>query len=238
MGAAETHQELQLEYLDGGAPGNTVAIEFAEQLAELGDDATKLIATYGDDVIPVLLTHGNEGIHLIQEFGLPAVKLLNVVDPFSADRILRTLGNAEPKAPYDGFSLQESEFVYNSIMNPNTKDSCHFASLCGNVINNFPLYPNELGQLDTNPNFKLIGDLNNNLSLSDLREGDLLTYYIDDGTMDGGRVLHSDRIFLINGSKIIVFDKPNRGAPYSFLDLSIVIDNPNFNWSNILVYRK
>ena len=137
--------------------------------------------------------------------------------------------------PTDGLRLL---FELCTNANPDTKDSCHFASLCGNLTISVPLYPNELGQLDTNPNFKLIGDLKNNVALSDLRQGDLLTYYVDDGTMDGGRILHSDRIFLIDNSKIIVFDKPSPGAPYSFLDLSTVIDNPNFDWSNILVYRK
>src|SRR6185503_15798509 len=55
VGAAQTHLELQLEYLDGGVPGNTLMVELGEQLAKLGDDATALITTHGDEIIPLLL---------------------------------------------------------------------------------------------------------------------------------------------------------------------------------------
>ena len=49
VGAAETHLELQLEYLDGGAPGNTVAAELTGTFTRYGDDAIDLVQRYGDD---------------------------------------------------------------------------------------------------------------------------------------------------------------------------------------------
>lgn len=115
-GAAETSNELRMEYLDGGVPGNVVALELGEKLAELGDDVPELIAAYGDDIVPLLLqygddavdiigAYGDEGITLLMKFGddtdeviglvkkygTPAVKLLDIVDRESADNLLKTL---------------------------------------------------------------------------------------------------------------------------------------------------
>src|SRR6185503_18833960 len=104
------------EVLDGDIPGNTIAIELAEQLAKLGDDATELIAKHGDEIIPLFLKYGdgavdiigaygdegislllrygdqgNKVIRLIQEHGTPAVTALNTVDPASVKKLLTNL---------------------------------------------------------------------------------------------------------------------------------------------------
>ncbi|WKZ35533.1 MAG: hypothetical protein QY332_18135 [Anaerolineales bacterium] len=42
-GAAQAAIELQLEKMDGGAPGNTVTVELGEQIVKLGSDTAKLI---------------------------------------------------------------------------------------------------------------------------------------------------------------------------------------------------
>ena len=114
--AGETAIELQLEQMDGGAPGNTAAAELGEQLAKLGDDVPELIATYGDEIVPLLLkygedavdiigAYGDEGItllrkfgsdtpqaiNLIKDFGAPAVRLLDTLDVKSAGKLLQNL---------------------------------------------------------------------------------------------------------------------------------------------------
>jgi len=114
--AGETANELLLEQMDGGIPGNSVALELGEQIAKLGPDAAELIGKYGDDVTPLLLkygadavdiigAYGDEGISLLQKFGNeagqaielvkkfgdPAVKLLDAVDLTSANTLLKTL---------------------------------------------------------------------------------------------------------------------------------------------------
>lgn len=114
--AGETAIELQLEQMDGGIPGNSVALELGGQIAKLGPDAAELIGKYGDDVTPLLLmygadavdiigAYGDEGIsllrkfgdeagqaiELVKKFGDPAVKLLDAVDLTSANTLLKTL---------------------------------------------------------------------------------------------------------------------------------------------------
>ena len=116
ISAAQTHLELQLEYLDGGVPGNTLAVELGEQLAKLGGDATELIAAHGDEIIPLLLrygddavdiigAYGNEGIslllkygnqgdeviELVRKHGTPAITVLNTVDPDAVNKLLTNL---------------------------------------------------------------------------------------------------------------------------------------------------
>jgi hypothetical protein len=113
VGAAETAFELQMEYADGGMPGNSFSREAVEQLAKLGDNVPELIAAYGDDIVPLLLRHGDDAvdiigaygddgisllilygddaIRLIKDHGTPAVKLLGIVGSESADKLFRAL---------------------------------------------------------------------------------------------------------------------------------------------------
>lgn len=171
----------------------------------------------------------------LSDIGYPGE--LNNPNGMGHDGYYSDTGPINTGLPYPGFSLEESLFIRNALDNPETYDSCHFASLCGNV-NSIPLYPDEFGRLDADPTFRLIGDLKGNMPTNDLRPGDLLTYYIDDGTMSGGSLKHSDRIYSIDGSNITVFDKPgpNPKLPYSLLDLMNVIAARN--WSKILVFRR
>jgi hypothetical protein len=78
--AAQATIELQLEQMDGGAPGNSIAIEMSEQLAKLGPQATELINKYGPEAIPLLIKYGSN-----------AVKVLDVVDLSSAAKLLKNL---------------------------------------------------------------------------------------------------------------------------------------------------
>ncbi len=114
--AAEAMLQLQLEQLDGGVPGNSVATEVGEQLSKLGDDVPELIATYGDEIVPLLLQYGDDAVDiigaygddgialllrfgdktddaiaLVKEFGTPAAKVLDAVDLTSAKTLLTTL---------------------------------------------------------------------------------------------------------------------------------------------------
>jgi hypothetical protein len=104
-GAAQTAIEWQAEHLDGGLPGNTVAVEIGEEIVRYGDDAAELIATYGDDAVNIIEAYGDEGIalllkfgdhtddaiNLVKGFGSPAVKVMNAVDITSAKTLLTTL---------------------------------------------------------------------------------------------------------------------------------------------------
>ncbi|MFN8411511.1 MAG: Ig-like domain-containing protein [Anaerolineales bacterium] len=108
-GALETEAQLQLEYIDGGMPGNILA----DEVSNLGEDALELVATHGDDVVPLLLTYGDDAVdiigaygdngisllnqygddavRLIKDYGTPAVDLLNKINPESAELLLKTL---------------------------------------------------------------------------------------------------------------------------------------------------
>jgi hypothetical protein len=75
-GAAQTAIEYQLEAMDGGVPGNTIATELGEQLAKLGDNATELIAKHGDEIIPLLVKHGDDAVEVIEKYGDDGVEVL------------------------------------------------------------------------------------------------------------------------------------------------------------------
>ena len=117
-GAADTAIDLQMEYMDGGMPGNSISHEVSEQLAKLGDDVPELIATYGDEIVPLLIQYGDDAvdiiggygdegitlllkfrddtadaIKLVKQYGTPAVKVLDAVDLTSAKTLLTTLDN-------------------------------------------------------------------------------------------------------------------------------------------------
>jgi hypothetical protein len=106
--------ELQLEKMDGGAPGNSFAIEATEQIVKLGpdamelagkygadaislmlryrDDAVDIIGAYGDEGISLLLKHGEDAVKLIKEHGTPAVNLMTTYGD-DAIEIAETYGN-------------------------------------------------------------------------------------------------------------------------------------------------
>jgi hypothetical protein len=127
--AALTTIEIQLELMDGGAPGNSVALEMGEQIAKLGPDAAEEIAKHGTGIIPLLLKYGDDAVDiigayedegiallamfgddaakLIKEYGTPAVDLLMVHgdDAISVYQsgfpALDTLSDLIPKDNYD-----------------------------------------------------------------------------------------------------------------------------------------
>jgi hypothetical protein len=94
-GAAETAFELQLEHIDGGMPGNSIAKELGgetiEKLAQYGDDAAQIISRYGDDGIAVVQKYGGDAINLIKDHGDAAIKVMKEVDPKAAKKLLETL---------------------------------------------------------------------------------------------------------------------------------------------------
>jgi hypothetical protein len=53
QGAAETAFELQMEYVDGGMPGNSASHEISEQLINIGNDSTEAITKYGDEIAAI-----------------------------------------------------------------------------------------------------------------------------------------------------------------------------------------
>lgn len=75
QGAAETALELHLEYLDGGLPGNTAALEIQEALARHGDEAVDLVGRYGDEAAELLARHGEEGLSLLRAHGQDGLRL-------------------------------------------------------------------------------------------------------------------------------------------------------------------
>ena len=105
-GASQTALELQMEYLDGNMPGNSIAddlgIDTLEKVAKYGDDAVDLvklygvdaaeiILQYGDDGIVMLQKHGQDAITLIQRFPDNAVDVLKAIDLKSAETLLNSL---------------------------------------------------------------------------------------------------------------------------------------------------
>jgi hypothetical protein len=75
QGAADTALELQMEYLDGGFPGNSAAVELQEVLTRHGDEAVDLVAHYGDDAAALLARHGEEGLVLLRAHGEDGLRL-------------------------------------------------------------------------------------------------------------------------------------------------------------------
>jgi len=71
-GALETEIELDLERMDGGMPGNSVAHE----IGDLGEDGIQIVATYGDDAISLLLKYGDEAVDIIGDYGDDGISLL------------------------------------------------------------------------------------------------------------------------------------------------------------------
>ena len=80
LGAAETAHELQMEYMDGGVPGNAIAKELGEEVSEwttkYGDDVIELIRKYEDDAIDIISKYGDDGIALLAIYGNDAVDII------------------------------------------------------------------------------------------------------------------------------------------------------------------
>jgi hypothetical protein len=83
-GAAETAFELQLEHVDGGMPGNSIA-------KELGGEALEKGAKYGDEALDLIKLYGDDAINLIKDHGDVAIKVMRAVDPKAAKKLLETL---------------------------------------------------------------------------------------------------------------------------------------------------
>lgn len=113
QGAAETAFELQMESLDMGIPGNTVAMDIGEQLVKLGPDAVEIAQRYGDDGIGLLTTHGDDALDLLKK-GSPALDdwTRYVPEKFQDDIIIGFAGN--PVA----VTLNENISVYRYWSNP------------------------------------------------------------------------------------------------------------------------
>ena len=105
-GASQTALEIQMEHLDGGMPGNSVAkevgVETIEKVAQYGDEAVDLFRLYGIDAAEIIFKYGDDGIDLLQKYGLDAIsligryednaiKVLNIIDPKAAENLLDNL---------------------------------------------------------------------------------------------------------------------------------------------------
>ena len=79
-GAAQTQFELQMEYMDGGMPGNTIAKELEEEVSEwigqYGDDVVDFVSLYGDDAIDLIRRYKGDAIEIIRDFGDDGIQLL------------------------------------------------------------------------------------------------------------------------------------------------------------------
>ncbi|MGB7876762.1 MAG: Ig-like domain repeat protein, partial [Anaerolineales bacterium] len=80
VGALETMQELQMEYMDGGIPGNAIAREIGEEVSEwttkYGDDVVDLVRLYGDDAVDLIRLHKGDAVKLIRNYGKEGIALL------------------------------------------------------------------------------------------------------------------------------------------------------------------
>ena len=105
-GASQTALELQMEYLDGNMPGNSMAndigIDTIREVAKYGDEAVDLVRLYGVDAAKIILQYQDDGIELLQKYGPEAIKLLQrypdnavnvlkVIDPNSAEKLLSSV---------------------------------------------------------------------------------------------------------------------------------------------------
>jgi hypothetical protein len=77
-GAAQAAIELQLEQMDGGVPGNSLAVELSEQIAKLGPNASELIIKHGSDIVPLLLKYGDDAVNVIGTYGDEGISLLTL----------------------------------------------------------------------------------------------------------------------------------------------------------------
>ncbi len=135
-GAEATALELQMEHMDGGMPGNSVAKELGEKLGEetleevakhgdealslvmlYGGDAAQIITKYGDDGIAVLMKYGDDAIDLIQDHGLRAVKVLQAVDPVYAEDLLEVLDD-----DVLDYAIQQGPDAVDALSRWSTKD--------------------------------------------------------------------------------------------------------------------
>jgi hypothetical protein len=83
--AQDTALELQMEYLDGGMPGNSTA----HQIADLGEDALEILRLYGDDAIPLLLKYGDDAVDIIGAYGDDGVEILQKYGRDAIEPILK-----------------------------------------------------------------------------------------------------------------------------------------------------
>jgi hypothetical protein len=111
--AGDTALQLEMEHLDGGMPGNSVAKDLEDEIAGLSDDALYLLEHHGDDILPLLIKYqddavdiinaygddgiailekyGDDAIKLVEKYGTPAVNVMTAVNPGSAEKLLETL---------------------------------------------------------------------------------------------------------------------------------------------------
>ncbi len=79
-GASETLAELELEHLDGGMPGNTIAKELGEEMSgwttKYGDDVVDFVKVYGDDAIVLIRRYQSDAIEIIRDYGDKGIDLL------------------------------------------------------------------------------------------------------------------------------------------------------------------
>jgi hypothetical protein len=101
-GAGKTALELQLEYMEGGAPGNTAIRELSEDVAEImathGDEGAEFLARFGDDASELVETHGDHILNVFEHYGDEAVSLVGSQrdSPESAARLIGLLQDGSP----------------------------------------------------------------------------------------------------------------------------------------------
>jgi len=105
-GASQTALDLQMEYLDGGMPGNSVAREIKQEALDVieshSDEAAELIGTYGDDAIRLIELYKDDTfdfVKLAEKQGINPVDIL--YDPPIDDQSLEgwLLKITDPNSP-------------------------------------------------------------------------------------------------------------------------------------------
>jgi len=92
VAAAQTSIELQMEYMDGGVPGNSLVVQSRQILEELGEEAVELVEKHGDDIVPLFLKYGDDAIDIIRSYGDEGIELL-LKNGDDAVRLFRAYGD-------------------------------------------------------------------------------------------------------------------------------------------------
>ncbi len=168
QGAYQTALELQMEYLDGNMPGNSIAddigIDTITEVAKYGDDAVDLVRLYGVDAAKIILQYQDDGIELLQKYGPEAinllqrypdnaVKVLKAVDPNSAEKLLGSIDDdvldyaleQSPEAlqALAGWSAKDLR-LHGSELALRAQDDAHALTNVRKLIDTGPINPEKL----------------------------------------------------------------------------------------------
>ncbi len=75
-GALETMNELYMESLDFGVPGNATANEVMDLIQSSSDEVMDLVQHHGDDLLGIIYTHRDEAIELLEKYSDEAAEIL------------------------------------------------------------------------------------------------------------------------------------------------------------------